>query len=95
MPHLLAIPVLWKWRIGDQHFKVVSGYMATWRSSAFNDADCSSSGPGFSSQHPHSGLQPSITSIPGDPKPSSDPLECQARRLYTDMHTCETLIHVK
>lgn len=82
---------------GDPETSISRSSLAAWRhggQSAVKNAGCSSSGSGFGLQHPHSGLQPSVISIPGDPKPSSELLVHQARTLYTEVHNRKTLIHV-
>jgi hypothetical protein len=51
--------------------------------SVVKSAGCSSRGPGFSSQHPHEDLQPSVTSAPGDLVPSGlQTLNVQSTQTY-------------
>lgn len=89
--YLLSAP-----KVETRETSISRSSLAIWQHGgqpAVKDAGCSSSGPGFSSQHPHSGLQPSVTSIPGDPKPSSDLLVRQARHVihrYTYLRNIHT-----
>ena len=52
-------------------------------------------GLGFSSQHPHGGLQPPITLLPGDLTLSSDLCRNQACMWHTDVHVGKTFTHIK
>lgn len=60
-----------------------------------NSVYCSSRGPGFDSQHPHSSLQAPVTSIPGYLTVSSDQSEPQPCTWYMGIDAGKTLIHMK
>jgi hypothetical protein len=54
---------------------------------------CPCKGPGFDSQHPHGGSQPSITHIPGELMLSSDLFRHWPHTWYTDIHAIKTHTH--
>ena len=49
----------------------------------------------FNFQHPHGGLQPSVTPGSETPKPSFGLHRFQAHSWYKDMHAGKTPIHIK
>jgi hypothetical protein len=51
-------------------------------------------GPGFDSQHPHGGSQPSVNSL-RDQTPSSDIQEPLAHKWCGGIHTDKTSIYIK
>ena len=78
--------------LGWIHFKT---HTQNWR---VKNADCSSRGPGFNSQHPHGGSQTSVTPVPENPTPSRDTPFCPLWAPGTHVihrHVCKTPIHIR
>jgi hypothetical protein len=58
-------------------------------------ASCSFKGPGFGSQYPRGGSQPSVTLVPEDPVLSSGLCWHWVQTWYTDIHASKTLMPIK